>query len=478
MTKKYNFLIDKHEISCRSINSVINYVRYRGKDVHTLLEGLGYDEEYLTDTNNWISQEVANDISARLRALFDDDEIMYKVGLSAEKLHTLGFLDYVVRLMGNPQFILKHAPVLNKYFTKTDEIEVLSNEPSGAVIKYYAKPGYQMTADDCYYTKGIFTALPSIWKADPAKLREETCSVPIDKKGRINGKYYTVDDKGYVNEHDTADRASVNAMPKMIGKLNPDGTFTLNGTTYGASCCLYHVSWSTRRMWLKRIFYDIVTKPQLLVSTIEEMQKENDIIQQKYEELYQKNIELQRHYVDTINAFIHALDAKDHYTEDHSLKVTRIAASVATELGLSIDDIEVIKDACKLHDIGKIGIKDSILLKPGKLSEEEWCEIKKHPILGAEIIKPLTFLSDIAVLILQDHERWDGKGYPAGLKGEEIAIGARIIAIADAYDAMTSGRIYKKPISKKEAIEELRRNAGTQFDPKVVDTFIKVLGNE
>jgi HD-GYP domain-containing protein (c-di-GMP phosphodiesterase class II) len=145
------------------------------------------------------------------------------------------------------------------------------------------------------------------------------------------------------------------------------------------------------------------------------------------------------------------------------------------KLGLKPKEIEIIRDACKLHDIGKIGIKDSILLKPGKLTEEEWVEIKKHPILGAEIIKPLTFLSDVAVLIEQDHERWDGKGYPSGLKGEDIAVGARIIAIADAYDAMISGRPYQKAMTKEEAMAEIQKNAGTQFDPQAVEVFLKVI---
>lgn len=473
-----NLHSDKHETSCRTTNNIISYVRYRDKEVKELLEGLPYNQRYLMDTNNWISQEVASEISRRLRAMFDDDEIMYKVGLASEKLHALGFLDYVARLMRNPQFIIKYAPVLNKYFTKTDQIEVTSNKPKSAIIKYYAKPSYYLTADDCYYTQGIFTALPRIWKADFAKIWEETCAVPLHKKGRINGKFYTVDDNGDVSEHDVAQAKSGNDQAKIIGRLNPDGTFKLGNTIYGAGACVYHISWPFRVMWIKRIFYDLFIRPYVLASTIEEMQQENDLIQQKYEELYEKSLELQRNYVDTINAFIRALDARDHYTEGHSLNVCRIAETVAIEMCLAPDDIETIRDACKLHDIGKIGIRDSILLKPGKLTEEEWQEIKKHPILGAQIIKPLTFLSEVAVLIQQDHERWDGKGYPHGLKGEEIALGARIISIADAYDAMTSGRPYQKAKTKEEAIEEIKKNTGTQFDPQAAEAFFKVMTKE
>jgi putative nucleotidyltransferase with HDIG domain len=265
------------------------------------------------------------------------------------------------------------------------------------------------------------------------------------------------------------------SKPIAIGRLNPDGTFKLKDTLYGAKVCLYHISWSTKVMWYKRLFYELFVKPKVLSETIEEMERENDLIAQKYEELYEKNLELQQHYVDTINAFIRAIDAKDHYTQDHSLNVARIAEALAKELGLGNKKIEHIRQACKLHDLGKIGIKDGILLKPGKLSEEEWEEIKKHPVLGAEIIRPLTFLSEVALLIRQDHERWDGKGYPDGIKGEEIDIGARIIAVADAYDAMVSGRVYKKAMDKHKAIEEIRKNAGTQFDPQVVEVLVKCL---
>jgi len=470
-----NFKADRHEVSCRSINTNIKYVQEQGKDVKSLIDGLPYDEKYLTDTNNWVSREVSEEISRRLKIMFDDDEIVYKIALASERLHTLGFLDYVARLTVSPQFIIKHAPTLNKYFTKVDEVEVVKYGPSGATIRYYTKPGYVMTADDCYYTKGIFTALPSILRVGPAKVREETCSVPIHKKGRMNGKFYTVDDNGYVSEHDAMQAKLGKDKPKIIGKLNADSTFKLGVTIYGAKYCLYHISWPARKMWIKRIFYEIFTKPKVLAAALVEIQKENDLIQQKYKELYEKSLELQKHYVDTISALIRAIDAKDHYTQDHSLKVSHIAEAIAKELGLASKKIESIQQACKLHDLGKIGIKDGILLKPGKLTDEEWEEIKKHPILGAEIIKPLTFLSDVAVLIRQDHERWDGKGYPDGLKGEGIDIGARVIMVADTYDAIVSGRSYKEPLSKHEAIEKIRKNSGTQFDPKVVEAFLKVV---
>ncbi len=464
---------NKLQVNCRSINSILKYGQDKGKDISQLIQGLGFDEAYLSDTNNWVPLKTANEISRRLRIMFDDDQIMYKVGLSCERLHSLGFVDFILRLMASPQYIIRHSPKLNKYFSTIDDIEVLRCNAHSAKIKYFSLPGYQMNLDDCYFTKGVFAALPKIWGNRPAKIAEEACAVPIHQKGRINGKFYTVGEAGGVFEHDVLKEKAGISQPEKIGKLSDDGSFKLGNTVYGAKSCVYQISWSQRRLFLGKLFYDFFQKPRILESAIEEMEQENDIILKKNEELQLKNLELQRHYVDTINALIRVIDAKDHYTEDHSLNVSRIADEICKELGLAPAKTETIRQACKLHDLGKVGIKDSILLKPGKLTPEEWQEIKQHPILGAEIIRPLTFLSDVAVLIRQDHERWDGCGYPDGLKGDEIDIGSRIIMLADAYDAMTSGRPYKKFMAKLDAIEEIKRNAGTQFDPQLVEVFLK-----
>ncbi|MFZ5801232.1 MAG: HD-GYP domain-containing protein [Candidatus Omnitrophota bacterium] len=475
MAATLDFASDKHEISCRTINTIISYIKQEGKDINSFLDGLPCDEAFLTDTNNWISRELADELYRRLKMMFDDDTIVFKVAASAVKLRSLGFIDYAARLMGDPYFIIKQAPVLNKYFNRTENIEVLKYGASGATVKYYPKDGYIVNADDCYYVKGTLSILPQIFGVGAARIREYRCCVPIDKKGRMNGKFYTVDEDKYVWEHDAAGAKAGKDEAQNIGRINSDGTFKLGDTVYGAESCIYHIHWSAVRMCVKRIAYEIFQKPRVLKETIEEMQRENDLIQQKYDELYENNLKLQQFYVDTISVLIRAIDAKDHFTEDHSLNVAVIAEAIAKKLQLSAAKIETIRRACKLHDLGKIGIRESVLFKPDKLSEAEWEEIKKHPILGAEIIKPLTFLSDVAVLIREDHERWDGNGYPAKLKGDEIDIGARIIFISDAYDAMRSGRPYKMAMSKEAVIEEIKRNSGTQFDPQVVQAFLEIV---
>jgi len=137
---------------------------------------------------------------------------------------------------------------------------------------------------------------------------------------------------------------------------------------------------------------------------------------------------------------------------------------------------EDLKDACQLHDLGKIGVHDSILSKPGALTQEEFTEIRLHSQKGAQILEPLRFLDNVIAIVKHHHERWDGKGYPAGIKGEDIPLGSRILAVADSYDAMVSARPYRRVgLSKKEAIDEIAKNRDTQFDPKVVAAFMKIV---
>lgn len=186
--------------------------------------------------------------------------------------------------------------------------------------------------------------------------------------------------------------------------------------------------------------------------------------------------DLRSTYMRTIKVLAQAIDARDHYTHSHSENVAKYATVIALEMGLSAKEVEVIRQACELHDLGKIGIEDSILMKPGALTDDEWTQIRKHPLIGAQILEPLTFLNDVIDLVRQHHEHYDGKGYPEGRKGEDILLGARIINLADAYEAMISARSYRKtPLTREEAVDEIRKNSGTQFDPKVVDVFLRVL---
>jgi HD-GYP domain-containing protein (c-di-GMP phosphodiesterase class II) len=186
--------------------------------------------------------------------------------------------------------------------------------------------------------------------------------------------------------------------------------------------------------------------------------------------------DMRQDYLSTISALITAVEAKDPYTRGHSESVRYHTVAVAKVMGLAADVAERLEYASLLHDIGKIGVDEAILRKPGRLTDEEYSQIKAHPAIGASIVAKLRLLGQEADTVRYHHEWVNGKGYPDGLRGDQIPMGARIISVADAYDAMTSDRPYRRTLSQREAIDELRRCSGSQFDPVVVDALVKALG--
>ncbi len=185
--------------------------------------------------------------------------------------------------------------------------------------------------------------------------------------------------------------------------------------------------------------------------------------------------DLKELFTGIITALANAIDAKSPWTKGHSERVTSYAVAIAQEMGMDEKGIEDIRIAGLLHDIGKIGTYDVLLDKPGRLTEEEYEIVKRHPEKGVELLYPIKHLRHILPWIRHHHERWDGKGYPDGLKGQEIPLQARILAVADTFDSMTAERPYRQTPGREKAVEELRRCSGTQFDPDVVDAFLRVL---
>ncbi len=179
-------------------------------------------------------------------------------------------------------------------------------------------------------------------------------------------------------------------------------------------------------------------------------------------------------YLETIRSLAAAIDAKDSYTHGHSRRVTDLSVGLALEMSLAKTEVDTIRHASLLHDVGKIGISEQILLKPGKLTDDEFETIKSHPHIGAGILNSIEFLKRVCEIIKHHHERYDGRGYPAGLTGDEIPLGSRIICVADSFDAITSHRPYRKPLTFDEASAEIQRCAGSQFDPAVVQAFISL----
>lgn len=188
---------------------------------------------------------------------------------------------------------------------------------------------------------------------------------------------------------------------------------------------------------------------------------------------YQEN--LQNAYMQTIDTLRNVVETRDKETEGHSRRVSFLATALAEEIGLPEEEVDKVRLAGLFHDIGKIGVKDSVLLKQGPLDNEEYNEIKKHPAEGVGILSHFTPFEELLPIIGQHHERVDGKGYPKGLSGEEICISARLIAVADSFDAMISNRAYRKGLGIEKTMAELERCSGTQFDPRIVDALKRLM---
>jgi len=198
-------------------------------------------------------------------------------------------------------------------------------------------------------------------------------------------------------------------------------------------------------------------------------------VRDRTKQLDGKNTELRTAYIQTIRALAEAIDAKDAYTRGHSERVAVYASRIGNHMGLRKELIERIYFAGLLHDVGKIAVPDNILRKPGALTSDEWQTMRRHPAAGYEILLKIDFLKTASQIVMSHHERYDGGGYPRGLAGEEIPLGARIFTIADAFDAMTTDRPYQKARQTWEALEIIEKGKGKHFDPQIVDAFASVM---
>ncbi len=239
--------------------------------------------------------------------------------------------------------------------------------------------------------------------------------------------------------------------------------------------------------------YDFILKPvnvdELLIAAERALERRQLLLERRqYQALLERRVEeathdvqrayrqLQDTYRATLETLGAALDSRDVGTEAHSRRVHGYAIATAREYGMLEEDLKDLAHGVLLHDIGKIGIPDSILLKPGPLTPEEWAIMRRHPEIGKRLIENIPFLRGAVPIVYYHHERWDGSGYPRGLKGERIPLGARIFSVVDAFDAMTFDRPYSRAISFEAARAEIRRCSGSHFDPKVVEAFLRVPG--
>ena len=224
-----------------------------------------------------------------------------------------------------------------------------------------------------------------------------------------------------------------------------------------------------------RVFSSLDIKMQIKKEKTKEETHSLKYMKEKMERLAKRS---NQSLVESIFAFAKTIEAKDHYTSEHVERTANYAVETAKALGMNKEDVHIIRQASILHDIGKIGISEKILLKKSKLTTKEFNKIKEHPVIGADIIRPIHMLNNVIPSIMHHHERWSGKGYPAGLRGKEIPVHARIIAIADVFQALISNRPYRKAFEFEQAIKIIKAGAGKQFDPVIAEVFVKVLRRE
>ena len=201
-------------------------------------------------------------------------------------------------------------------------------------------------------------------------------------------------------------------------------------------------------------------------------------IQKINSELSNTRQQLEKNYMESIETLRHMVDAKDPYTRGHSDRVAEYSVLIGKKMGLSNEDLKRLHTGGLFHDIGKIGIPDNILFKNSKLSQEEYSKIKDHASIGSQILSKATIFNDIIPIVKYHHERFDGKGYPENLAGEEIPLMARITSVADTFDAMYSKRVYKDKMEMGDIVDEIAKNKGTQFDPRIADVFLDIVKND
>lgn len=193
------------------------------------------------------------------------------------------------------------------------------------------------------------------------------------------------------------------------------------------------------------------------------------------DDLQRLNMELTLAYDASVEGWVRALEMRAREPEGHVRRVTELTLRLAHEMGINDEQLVHIRRGALLHDIGKLGIPDAILFKPGSLSEEEWRLMRQHPVLGYALLSPISFLRPAMDIVYCHHERWDGSGYPRGLKGEEIPLAARIFAVVDMWDALVADQPYRRGRPRDEAIAHIKEQAGEKFDPQIVKVFLKVI---
>jgi HD-GYP domain-containing protein (c-di-GMP phosphodiesterase class II) len=284
-----------------------------------------------------------------------------------------------------------------------------------------------------------------------------------------------VDVPGSLGARQVCQRVLANNEPEVLAVGNPDLPADERAALFvgrAETICLVPLRAGERRLGV--LMLGEARSPQREPFSADKLRLARSIGEQAASALERVGLfaQLEQSYLQTVLALANAVDAKDTYTADHAQRLAQMALAVGGQLGMSDHELEALRYGAILHDIGKIGVPDAVLQKPGKLDTTDWAAMRQHPVIGAGILAPVPQLAGAAQIVRHHHERYDGKGYPDGLAGEAIPLGARILTVVDSYSAITDKRVYKDARPAGEAVAELKRYAGTQFDPRVVEAFL------
>ena len=596
---------EQNNVSCLNSRAIIEYVRRSHPDrLPDLLaavpepwkdgEGL---LEYLCDDNNWVSSGCIVAMFARACEIAGNERAAFDIGYQSILHREFGYWQKIlVRFFSSPRRILRRLNQLNARLNNTKVVELVSDSPWHAVVRWHWLEGVVSSRDICLYNQGIYSAIPTVWGRPAARVEERTCwldgnpwcevhlSWPADwrmlggmvsrllHRGRtaeaaieeitkdksllkqkfdelsvanrelrervvmlkeINGatrSLASLTDPQKVLEQTMHTIVSVFGFDRAIIMLVDDGGQNLE-FRYGvgespemvAKLSSYRVPLDRETNLLVRV---LKGKRPVRISDVKSagLNPTNRILADfrpssfilcpliaenkaigvlgadrrgagarvtqadgEFLSIFANSIgtvflharlddQLRRSNVNSVRALVQAIEEKDPYTRGHSERVADYSAEVARVLGFGDPQVEMLHHATILHDVGKIGIPESIIHKPRPLTAEEFEVIKEHPMKGVHILRHVPFISDHLHIIRNHHERWDGRGYPDGLAGDAIPFEAQIVSVTDAYDAMTSTRPYRAGMPHARAAEEIRRGAGSQFSDRIVEAFMEFYG--
>ncbi len=589
---------------CVNCRAIVEYVRRHAPErLPELFSGLpepynvlGEPESFLTDENNWVPSAVVVALFANARRLLDDPDVAFRIGFESVTERQLGYIQrFFISTFLTPGGAIRMIEQVNAKFSTTKDVEVLKMGAGRLIVRLHWNPNGVLSRDICQFNRGIYTAIPTIWKQKPAVVEETECFFQGAAYCEFHGSWQVR--KNIVRNMLEGFAVRKSHLIEALREIERDKTLLaskyeevnhLNLELQDKITKLQAINEASRILVSRREtdeFLDMTMKilvrilrfdrailmmidrdrrelvyqastggdPQLVESMKHyhvPLTREHNLMVQvansgepilvadvkaaglnpanfilarfhphsfclcplsttdwgvvgvlgadrttarepisatdlDYLTIFANTIavslqrarldeELKMSYLSSVRALVHALEEKDPYTKGHSERVASIAALIGEEMGLSAAELEHLRIGGYLHDIGKIGVPESIIKNPKALSKSEFRLIQRHTIKGVEIIEPISFLRAHLHLIRHHHERHDGKGYPDGLKGDEIPIGARIMAVADTYDAMTSSRPYRKGLPPAQAMRAISRESGQQFAPDVVRAFEKV----